>query len=352
LENLQMKKTLIAVAALAATSAFAQVTISGKLGFSIQKSDAVTTTSASQGMRMTDGDVTFAAAEDLGGGYKASASTAVKLRGRDNGVTGRDAVITLTTPMGVLAAGQVETGPLLSNAWAGAQASFSSGPDALIMDGYQAIDIVGFTMPLATGLNVSVAAFEVGTYDEGFLSQTAANKLAGTVTSVSGTAGNVTTVGGVQVALAYSQGALALNADYTGNTANKVVSELNDGLTRLRVAGTYDFGAAKVGLGVQTKSKGVASQYAFGVMVPVNNFEFGLTYSARNVQSAVTGDTSGAVIVAAADARSGTTLGLKYNLSKTANISAQYAAYSGVGSVNGSAATSDNEYRIRLLKSF
>jgi hypothetical protein len=169
---------------------------------------------------------------------------------------------------------------------------------------------------------------------------------------VLGTNGNPSGVSGQQVAVAYAAGPIALNADYTAFVASRAISDLNDGLTRVRVAGTYDFGVAKAGLGFQTKSKGVATQYAFGLNVPVGAVEFGLTYSARMAQTLVSSDFNAAVLVAAADARSATTLGLKYNLSKTANISAQYAAYTGVGSVNGSAATSDNEYRIRLLKSF
>ncbi len=350
-----MKKTLIAVAALVATGAFAQtsVTVTGKLGFAIQKTHAVATTNGSQGMRVTDGDVNFKASEDLGGGYVASTSQAIKVRGRDTAVAGRDSLVALTTPFGTIAGGNVEVGPLHTNAWAGAQASFANGPDdGIIFDGYGAVDVLSFTMPISTSLTATVAMFEVGAYDEGALSQTAGQKVAGTVTSVLGTNGNPSGVSGQQVAVAYAAGPIALNGDYTAFVASRAISDLNDGLTRVRVAGTYDFGVLKAGIGFQTKSKGVATQYAFGLNVPVGAVEFGLTYSARMAQTLVTSDTTAATLVAAADARSGTTFGLKYNLSKTANISAQYAAYTGVGSVNGSAATSDNEYRIRLLKSF
>jgi len=348
-----MKKTLIAVAALAATGAFAQVTISGKLGLSIQKTHSVATTLGSQGMRVTDGDVNFKASEDLGGGYAASTTQAIKVRGRDTAVAGRDSIIALTTPFGTVAGGNVEAGPMHTNAWAGAQASFANGPDdGIIFDGYGALDFLSFTMPISPALSASVLMFEAGAYDEGSLSQTAAQKLTGTVTSVLGTNGNPSGVSGQQIAVAYAAGPIALNADYTAFVASRAISDLNDGLTRVRVAGTYDFGVAKAGIGFQTKSKGVATQYAFGVNVPVGAVEFGLTYSARMAQTLVSSDFNAAVLVAAADARSATTLGMKYNLSKTANLSINYASYTGVGSVNGSAATSDNEYRIRLLKSF
>jgi predicted porin len=71
-----MKKTLVALAALAATSAFAQssVTISGGFDVGFQQMDAkgnkVTTTAASNGSYTSN--VVFAGTEDLGGGLKAN----------------------------------------------------------------------------------------------------------------------------------------------------------------------------------------------------------------------------------------------------------------------------------------
>jgi len=80
-----MKKTLVALAALAATSAFAQstVTISGSINygehFSVDKSSSV---GALKGDR---NQITFAAVEDLGGGMKAGAT----LQARFNSATGQ-----------------------------------------------------------------------------------------------------------------------------------------------------------------------------------------------------------------------------------------------------------------------
>lgn len=50
-------------------------------------------------------------------------------------------------------------------------------------------------------------------------------------------------------------------------------------------------------------------------------------------------------ITAAAAERSGTTLGATYSLSKTTSLYGGYATYTGIS-------TEDNEYRIRLMKSF
>ena len=98
-----MKKTLIALAVLAASGAsFAQVSVTGKLGFSIQKSAEVAGGSANQGMQMADGDINFAAKEDLGGGMSITAKQAFQLRGRDTPVTARDASLTLASGMTIL----------------------------------------------------------------------------------------------------------------------------------------------------------------------------------------------------------------------------------------------------------
>jgi predicted porin len=74
LENLEMKKTLVALAALAATSAFAQVTITGgfDVGYRVEdiKGNKVTTSAASNNTYTSN--IVFAGTEDLGGGLKAA----------------------------------------------------------------------------------------------------------------------------------------------------------------------------------------------------------------------------------------------------------------------------------------
>jgi len=348
-----MKKTLVALAALAATGAFAQVTITGKLGVSLQKTAAVATTAASQGLQVSDGDVVFAATEDLGGGYAASASSAVKLRGRDSTVTARDASVTLKTPVAAISMGAMESGSLLTTAWAGAPISSATGPDGLVIDGYNNIDYASVAVPMGAA-TVAATFFELGATDDGLPAPSAAFSTTAAYSASTGTGGNRSGVSGYQLTAGYSAGALSVTGDYTMFMAAKGVNELFDGHNRFRIAGTYDLGVAKVGLGFQSKNKSVASQYSAGVNVPVGAVEFGLVYNARNAQEAVRNEANTANLVSAADARSSTSVGLRYNLSKTANVLVAYTTYSGVGSVSATntAATSDNEYRIRLLKSF
>lgn len=79
LENLEMKKTLVALAALAATASFAQsfVTLSGRASMDVSTFEAGGTTTATESyarkVRVADTSsrITFAAQEDLGAGSKA-----------------------------------------------------------------------------------------------------------------------------------------------------------------------------------------------------------------------------------------------------------------------------------------
>ncbi len=73
-----MKKTLIALAALAATGAFAQsaVTLSGSINYGV--STATTGVHAYGGWKGDRNHVTFAAVEDLGGGLKVSATAQLR----------------------------------------------------------------------------------------------------------------------------------------------------------------------------------------------------------------------------------------------------------------------------------
>lgn len=93
-----MKKSLIALAALAATSAFAQssVTLSGGVGIVMSHIPAIgaTTTTAAQASKtkldnlgVADSALTFNAVEDLGGGLKAAATMNMRF-GADDGVQG------------------------------------------------------------------------------------------------------------------------------------------------------------------------------------------------------------------------------------------------------------------------
>ena len=115
-----MKKTLVAFAALAlvgAASAQSNASVSGKFGFAYgaynyTNTSGVITLVKRNGFEVTDGNVTFAASEDLGGGMKAGVSMDVRVRGRgvaaSGTVDGRDAYVYLSGGFGELKAGAVD----------------------------------------------------------------------------------------------------------------------------------------------------------------------------------------------------------------------------------------------------
>lgn len=320
-----MKKTLVALAALAATGAFAQVSITGKLGFSYQKNATPAGGSANHGMAMADGDLNFAAMEDLGGGMKAETKIAFAARGRDNSQAARDATIGLTTTFGKFTLGSVESCSAHLNT-AGAPVSLATGHDSA----GGPIDICG---------NIDIARFDVpvgpvvlgAAYIDSIHRQLGVGTAAG--------AGDLTAN---LLAASYASGPLSVALDhtvYSGNAAAQAALGVHvKDLTRTRLSGSYDLGVAKLGLGFQTNNNSKASQSNFSVNVPMGALQAGLVYSARNGQDAAPG-------LAAADSRTATAVGLQYNLSKMTNVNASYSTYS-------NSAVMGNEFRLRLMKSF
>jgi hypothetical protein len=189
---------------------------------------------------------------------------------------------------------------------------------------------------------------------------------------------------------------VSLNATVFGASGNgAVTSTYNftpvEGVVRTRLAGTYDAGIAKFGLGYQNKTGGTADQYLASVAVPVGNTVFGLDYTARAAQGAFDKGTTGAIATQALTgaregdkASSSVGIGATYSFSKTTTLNFSYITYNDVG-VNEKYATPvvavapvlnndgtlktagktasafnagatpvqlDTEYRIRLMKTF
>jgi hypothetical protein len=96
LENSQMKKTLIAMAAVAVAGvASAQVTITGAIGYGLSDTDIT-----ARATGWTDGKVVFSANEDLGGGMSIAATMQIESYGdkaASNGVNAGGQSITFTT---------------------------------------------------------------------------------------------------------------------------------------------------------------------------------------------------------------------------------------------------------------
>ena len=343
-----MKKTLIALAVLAASGAsFAQVTLSGNVGFGFQKSASQTDSNnnAGSGMTTVDGTINFTAKEDLGGGMSAIASTEIQLRGRSDAVPSttsvngnafrpRNATLALITPVGVVSMGSIESpsGFFRTTSYGD---NFQTGFDAASgpWDGKANIDFVRYLVPVGP-VQLSAWYTEVGTGVGNAWPSGVSTKITAPVLMAN-----------------YAAGPITAYADYTVFSAQKVVGApvlpILDNLNRYRIGADYNFGIAKVSLGFQTRDHDLADQYAFGLTVPLGAVTMNLTYGARDAQKAV------AKYGVAADVeRTGTALQVKYNFSKTTFAEVNYATYTGGAKIaNGERDLSD-EYRIRLNKAF
>jgi predicted porin len=314
-----MKKTIVALAVLAASGAtFAQATISGKLGFSYQKNAELAGGAANHGMQMADGDLNFAASEDLGGGMSITAKSAFASRGRDTGISARDASLTMITPFGAVALGAVESCSTILNT-AGAPVSLSSGHDGgpnSPIDGCANLDYAALVMPVGP-VNVRLLYAD----------------------SIGGAGAGAGAVTANQITASYAAGPLSLGVDHTVFATS--VSALTDGLTRTRLWGAYDLGVATIGLGFQNKNHDVVSQTSLSAKVPMGAVTLGLVHSMRGAQSA----SAAYPTLVAGEARTGTAVGMDYALSKMTTLNASYG-------VSSESAVRSSEYRLRLLKSF
>lgn len=329
-----MKKTLIALAALAATgTAFAQssVTISGKFGVSVVKDQIGTADKKGEAnTAVTDGDVRFSGVEDIGGGLKADFSMELRVRGRraDNegaaGVGGRNATIGLAhKDFGKVTLGSIEIGNgIKARGWAGAPISISyaleSGGQDGMLGGYANADIIQYTSPeLIKGLTVTaLRADSIGSPTDG------TNK---TSSYAAGRGAASNTLG-----VSYAQGPISAGADYT--MFNKAASVTTPGAStlnakeasRIRASASYDLGVAVIGAGIEKgedfgtnpaalvaadKLKN-ATNYTVGVKVPLGAFTLGGAYAKSNAKKAdVTGN-----------ALAGFVLGAQYDFSKRTNV--------------------------------
>lgn len=279
-----MKKTLVAVAALAiAGGAFAQssVTVSGKFGFAYA-SGKDGTGARSSGFGVTDGNVTFAASEDLGGGLKAGASLDVRVRGRGAStvttaalatatkvknapVDGRDAYVYISGGFGEIKGGAVDAQyqtlidlahPLYGIGLDSCNTKFNCGDDTVDMLQYTTPNMSGFTasVMMADGNNSAVAAAGGGGMQSASLTRDS-----------------------VQLGLAYSNGPLNAGFEYTSFGANASVGLSK---SRYRLSGNYSLGVATIGAGFASEKYAAFTQkeYALGVSAPLGPVTVGLNW--------------------------------------------------------------------------
>jgi predicted porin len=290
--------------------ASAQVTLSGQLAYAWESTSSAAATSVkTSGLGVTDGNLTFKASEDLGGGMKIMASQEFVARGRDTAMTGRNASLTLVTGMGNLTIGSVEAGNGILGL-GGAGAPVYGMDNGVTLAGAGNVDIAAFSLPSMNGFTL-------------------------TLKSLDAPAGGVSSNGGgiTVVQLQYAAGALSVDADRSNYGGAFAATSSN----RNRISASYDLGVAKVGFGVENNERGLLadkSERVLGVSMPMGNMLFGINVASSKVDG-VAGNNKG------------TDLGMKYSLSKQTSVFVQYQTTKASDS-----AYSASKYRVKLHKAF
>lgn len=330
LEKLSMKKTLIALAVLAASGAsFAQstVAIGGTYNFGFQRADNGATKAD-----FFDAKINFSGTEDLGGGLKASFLSDVQVGGRQDltttqttanqakvgGVWGRNAIVSLSGAFGTVTGGRVESTNLHQSAQL-AGASLSDGFDKAGLAGAVSnYNTIGYTLPAFNGFTVGVSQ-----------SKSLNDKFA----PANGTANEETTVG--TISASYTNGPLV------AGVARKAVDAANATTgTKLEMFATYDLGVAKFGLGYGNNSgaaySGENATVIASVVAPISGaLTLGADFASRNAGGASATADGKAYAIAA-----------NYMLSKRTKINAT------IGKLEGTSLTGNGQYRVGLFHNF
>jgi len=330
-----MKKTLIALAVLAASGAsFAQssVTLSGTYSVSYQKdltntvgngSYAPTTAAAAtntnnavaavgKGFAVTDANLKLAAVEDLGGGLKASFDYTLETGAfRGAAATRADSGIALSGGFGTFAVRNTRSSDLIA-AIASPAISLPDGLyDSSNIVSRAAGDLVSFTLPAFNGVTTSFTMFEG---NDGSISVPTTNKSA------------------YIVGLSYANGPLTVGAAF--KSVNGADAETKKSNTEVMVS--YDLGVARVAYafdGSSAKSTATTSALlpykkdanGFSVTVPAGAFTVGANYFTRGTNKV-------------------TEVGATYALSKRTSLS--------VASGKQTADANGQQMRIRMAHAF
>lgn len=252
-----MKKTLIALAVLAASGAsFAQVSITGQYAFGWNTSISNTGAEAS-GLGVDTSFVKFAASEDLGGGLKASASLSLDGFTRNGSANGGDNELVLEGGFGKVRLANDKGADYLGSVIGGI-----AGFDGKVFGARTINDSVAYTSPSFGGLTFGLSHTENAT-GGGLGVGSASNN---DQRSNTGT-------------LSYAAGPLAVTGGFTSwDNQDTEVAKPDNNKTRARVKGSYDFGAFKLGAGfVQVqKNKGTYAESILAVTAPLGALTLGL----------------------------------------------------------------------------
>lgn len=331
-----MKKTLIALATIAATSAsFAQVTITGEIAYGYKASFnapkatsnqlAITDALAggwagnaignSSGFGVDTSTLKFSATEDIGDGYKVAAEMNLDANGSGATATSGDTSLKLTTPYGRLSLQAYKPTDYLSGGVSGVG---GVGMDDKVFGARKLRDAISFDTKVGP-VYVGFSHLEQGSAD-----------------TVATGAGLGYGVGAQGAATVVGQRVNSYSATYVGSA---VIANLNyvsyDNRTQntdksykdvVRAAASYDLGVAKFGAGVAqiTVMSGATVKDALvSVSAPVGSWTLGANYAYSVVADSTI---LGAGVVD--QSRSGYSLKASYALSKRTAFVAGHADWS------------------------
>ena len=392
-----MKKTLVALAALAVTSAFAQssVTISGQLDAGLQINNSTTGVSSTTlvGGSYGASRLRFVGVEDMGGGNKANFLLEMQPGMADGGTSGnglfnRGAWLGLSGGWGEMRLGRQGTthiGVVCTIDQSGCYGGFFGG--GLLFSGSGSI--ANNTNPwFAANPTRGGAGQAISTIGGGFNGQPTAAGVAGTspganAATVTTTGQDVTRVvrgityltpnmsgftgqlqyafGGVAGAagdgattglqLMYANGPVAVGLGYS--TAGGTAASPNTG-TLMTLGGTYDFGMVKLGLGYQKEGAATngsafavnftdATAYGVTIMGNLGAFKPYLKFGNRTVSGGTFGGMTVAQMV---------DIGTTYNLSKRTAIYADYTVDTSPGQTGAIAISNPTQFQLGIQHTF
>jgi hypothetical protein len=362
LENSYMKKSLVALAAMAVVgAASAQVTITGLMSMSYQSSMTGT-----YGLSLSDSSIFLGDTEDLGGGTKVVTSLGFDAGGHTTTGPGVSGLRSENTSMSLI--GHFGTVKLASYESDGPFASIEALSGASLDVGMFDSNAANNAKRFRNG--VFYTAPIMGGFAPGIAYVTLAGQYSSTPGSATDTCGSAVCDSKTKVVpyVTYTNGGLTAYAEYDAFNANynatATTPNADDPVTQPVITVKYDFGAAVVGAG-WTKPSNDGAVYILAASVPVGALTFGVATESY---------TPGGSSAKAAGTSTFTEASVGYSLSKRTSLKASFGvtndagvAYANGGNTVGTSSatpslntnygltqglTQNGEYRVGLYHSF
>jgi len=298
-----MKKTLVALAAVAATGGvLAQSTLTGEVAYGFSSETAANSTLSGWGTEAAD--FTIATTEDVPELGKVTASMSLDgSGGRGANSTVNDIKLGLAMTNGLaITTGSVKGGSYLGQGLASAGAAYELNMSGKTLSARTSNDFIAVAMTVMPGTKLSYT-------------HTEADVAIGTG---SASASGTTTQAYDTLSLSYTAGALAVDVGLRTYN-NQVASSLTSAQQKSRGSVSFDMGVAKIGAGVDSTNYtygNTDTQSAFGINIPMGSLSIGGQVASR-VTSGGTSNYS----------RSGTLVGGMYSFSARTYAVAQYYSY-------------------------